>query len=99
MINKEEIIRYLRDNRQIFLEKYSVDSFMLFGSFARDENRDKSDIDIVYSLKKGAKLNFDKYLELEKELQKAFGKKVDLINQKKLNPLVKLNATKDFIYV
>ena len=99
MTNKEQIVQYLRDNRQVFLEKYNVDSFILFGSFARNENRDKSDIDIVYSLKKGAKLNFDNYLELENELQKAFGKKVDLINQKKLNPLVKLNAAKDFIYV
>ena len=99
MTNKEEIIQYLRENKQIFLKKYNVDSFILFGSFARNENRDKSDIDIVYSLKEGTKLNFDKYLELEKDLQKAFGKKVDLINQKKLNPLVKLNAAKDFIYV
>jgi len=69
------------------------------GSYAREDNRKDSDIDIIYSLKDGIKLSFDKYMEIEEELKKAFNTKIDLINVKRLNPLVRMNAQKDFIYV
>jgi predicted nucleotidyltransferase len=38
-------------------------------------------------------------MEIEEELKKAFNTKIDLINVKRLNPLVRMNAQKDFIYV
>jgi hypothetical protein len=41
------------------------------------------DIDIIYSLKDGIKLSFDKYMEIEEELKKAFNTKIDLINVKR----------------
>ena len=39
------------------------------------------------------------YLKLENELRKIFNAKIDLINYKKLNPLIKLHSQKEFIYV
>ncbi len=62
-------------------------------------NHKNSDIDIAYILKDGYKLSFDKYLKLEEKLTTSLKAKIDLMNFKKLNPLIKLDAQKDFIYV
>ena len=54
---------------------------------------------ILTILKENSKLSFDRYIELEDELHKSLKQSIDLMNFKKLNPLVKLNAQRDFIYV
>lgn len=98
-MTKNEILQYLHMHKAEFSQRYNVEKMALFGSFARNEAQAKSDIDIVYSLKKGAKMSYDKYIELEESLRKSFNANVDLVNEKKLNPLVKIHALKDFIYV
>ena len=95
MLQQKEILDVLKDKKNIF----SIEKFVLFGSFATGKNHKNSDIDIAYIIKDGSKLNFENYLLLEEELSETFQKKVDLMNFKKINPLVKLNALKDFIYV
>lgn len=94
-MDKEEILKILKQKKELF----PIKQFILFGSFANGSNTTKSDVDIAYILKDGFRLSFDKYLELESELSSYFKTNIDLINYKKLNPLVKLNAKKDFIYV
>ncbi len=98
-MTKKEIINYLKKNKEEFEKKYNIEKIALFGSFARNEASEDSDIDLIYSLKDGCKMTFDKYLTFENNLKKSLNSKVDLINEKKLNPLIKMNALKDFIYV
>ncbi len=98
-MDREAILTYLKIHKNEFAQKYGIETIALFGSFARGSNKKDSDVDIVYSLKDGVKLGFDKYLEFEESLKNIFKTKVDLINEKKLNPLVKMDASKDFIYI
>jgi len=98
-MTKTQIITFLKANKDKFAQKYHIANITLFGSYARDEYHPNSDIDLIYSLREGAKLSFDKYLEFEAELKKAFDVDVDLVNEKRLNPLVKIEAQKDFIDV
>lgn len=93
------ILDYLTKHKKAFQERYNIEKIGLFGSYARGEAYEKSDIDILYSLKDGTKLTFDDYIEFENVLKKAFETDIDLINSKKLNPLIKIEAKKDFIYV
>lgn len=72
---------------------------MVFGSFAKETNTPNSDLDVAYILNDGDKLSFDSFLKLEEELSRKLNLKIDLMNFKKLNPLIKLDASKDFIYV
>ncbi|MEA2073219.1 MAG: nucleotidyltransferase domain-containing protein [Campylobacterota bacterium] len=71
----------------------------LFGSVARDENRDDSDIDILYKTKQGIENLYDKKLTLKEELQTLFKAKVDLANEKYLKPYAKSSIMKDLVYV
>jgi len=95
MINKQQILNILKDKKDAF----NIDNFVLFGSYSTGNDNINSDVDIAYILKENCKLNFDRYIELENELQNSLKQSIDLMNFKKLNPLVKLHAQKDFIYV
>ena len=95
MIERDEIITILKNTKNDF----DINQFVLFGSVLTNTNHKNSDIDIAYILKDGYKLSFDKYLKLEEELTTTLKAKIDLMNFKKLNPLIKLDAQKDFIYV
>jgi predicted nucleotidyltransferase len=47
MITKEEIVQKLRDIKPFLQQKYNLTEIALFGSYARDEQTEKSDIDIM----------------------------------------------------
>ena len=62
--------KYILDKlSQIDKNKYSISELGLFGSYAKDNADDNSDIDILVKL------------ELKKELEKIFNRKVDLIEK------------------
>ena len=95
MLNQKTILTILKDKK----DKFNIDSFVLFGSFATGNYHQDSDVDIAYILKENTKLTFDGYLKLEDELKQSLLQSIDLMNFKKLNPLIKFHAKKDFIYV
>ncbi len=94
-MDKNKILEVLVSKK----DSFNIHNFVLFGSFAKKKEREESDIDIAYILKDGYKLSFSQYLKLENDLEQSFEKKVDLVNYRKLNPLIKLHAKEDFIYV
>jgi len=94
-MNKSKILDVLKSKKAA----YHLKNFVLFGSVANETNTKNSDIDIAYIENDQSRLNFDSYLKLENELENIFKTKVDLINFKKFNPLIRLHSQKDFIYV
>jgi predicted nucleotidyltransferase len=85
-ISKNEIINKLQELNSIY-EKEGFFIVGLFGSYAKDEQDEFSDIDIAYKIdydkfSKKYKDGFSKLLRIEdikKELEKKFGKAVDLV--------------------
>jgi predicted nucleotidyltransferase len=98
MLSRSVIIDYLKQHKLDFSQKYSINKLGLFGSFATDSNNSNSDIDIVYETSSRG-LSFSQLLQFEDELYSVFGKNIDLVNLKYMNPLIKRKALKDIIYV
>ena len=98
-VTKNEILRYLKENKNQFENTYFINSFGLFGSYARNEANENSDIDIVYTLKEGKKITYFQLFDLEKRLENYFKRPVELINYRYMNPIIKYKASKDIIYV
>lgn len=95
---KDIIINYLKKHKLEFKEKYSIEKIGLFGSFATDKYNDESDIDIVYTTSSKG-LTYKQSLALEDEFKDTFGKAIDLVNLRYMNPLIKRKAIQDIIYV
>jgi uncharacterized protein len=84
-----ELKKYKKDILQI-CTSLSVQRLELVGSAARDDFQpDTSDIDVLVDFKGNEKL-FERYFDLKEQLEKCFGRRVDVIQSAALkNPYVK----------
>jgi predicted nucleotidyltransferase len=97
-LTKEDILNYLHEHKTELSEKFGVDKIGLFGSFARDEQSSDSDIDLAIELKRDRK-NLRTFFGLKRELERVFGRKVDMGIESSLKPFVKKSIQDEMIYV
>ena len=98
-MQKQDILNYLKLNQEYYRNQFGIHFIGLFGSFARDEATDNSDIDILYKIEKDKKLSMFKYLKLTKQLEDFFQKKIDLVRDETVKPQLKRYIQKDISYV
>ncbi len=95
-MQKETIINYLINHKQEFQKKYEIEKIGLFGSYARDEAHQDSDIDIFVQMKP----DFFKLVGLKQQIEDDLKKQVDVIREhKNIKPLLLKMIQKDIEYV
>ena len=99
MVNQNEILNYLKKNKELFYNQYNIVRIGIFGSFARNEYTENSDIDIIIEMSKGTDNIFEKRLKLKEIISNHFSKPVDICHQKAIKPVFKNIILKDVIYV
>lgn len=97
MKNIEEIKIILNKNKIQFLKMFKVKEIGIFGSYLKNEQTNKSDLDILVEFE--GQVDFFDYLELEEYLTDLLGIKVDLVMKKALKPNIGRNILKEVIYV
>lgn len=78
-----------------FCQKNQINYLGVFGSYARGEEKPKSDLDFLVDFKKTISL-FD-LINLKLRLEKRFGRKVDLVSKNYIKPLLKPYINKDLV--
>lgn len=97
MKTTEEILDVLREFKRTAGDKYGIEQLALFGSTARGEQNEDSDIDICIKLRK---TTFRAYSAIQEELEQRFRKKVDLLTMhENMRQLFRRNIEQDAIYV
>lgn len=97
MITRQEIIQFIRSHKQHLRDTYGVTRIGLFGSYARDEAKEGSDIDLTVEIQSSNK--YRSFFGLKRHLEKNFNQKVDLGIESTLKPIAKLHILKEIIYV
>ena len=97
-MTKEMILQSLTAHKEEFFSEYGLLKIGLFGSYARDEQREDSDIDIAIEIAKDKK-NIHTFLKIKREMENLFGKNVDLGIESALKPIAKEYISKEIIYV
>ncbi len=82
MVSKE-----IQDIIKEILSPFEPEYIGIFGSYARGEEHDESDLDIL--VKFGKRLNLFDLIGLEQDLSETLGIKVDLVTENALSPLIK----------
>lgn len=96
MTSRAEILRYLKENLSDFKSKYNIQKIGLFGSYARDEATQDSDIDIFVTMQPSL---FD-MIAIKDKIQKDLNTKVDILREhKNIKPILLKMIQKDVIYV
>jgi len=101
MLDREDIINYLSKNKQFFKEEFFVDKIGLIGSYARNDYRNDSDVDLVVYFLPEANNNriFRLYIGLQELISSQLNKNVDIIANGKVLPAFKEVLNKEVIYV
>lgn len=75
IMSREKIVSILREEMPYLKDKYGVERIILYGSFAKGEQKKKSDIDILVDIRKPIGLEF---VSLADRLEEVLGRKVDM---------------------
>ena len=74
-------------------DKYNINYLGLFGSTARGEAREDSDVDLLVRFDDQSQVGLFELDQIQREFEKRYGKKVDLVT--KLNKYILPEAMKD----
>ena len=67
----------------------------LFGSFARGEEREDSDVDVLVKFDRSMPIGLFAYIRMHRELEEKLGRKVDLVEEGTLRPAAQQTANRD----
>ena len=84
---------------QAFFAKQPVEYAYLFGSCARGEETQNSDVDILFAPQRDAFFSLLTYARIHRELEELLHRKVDLVADGTLRPLAEASAKKDKIKI
>ena len=100
-MSREDIITQLQSNdiRSIF-EELGIEHVYLVGSYARNEQTDVSDIDLLYTRKAWKRIGWLYFMRKKLELEQKLWKKIDLVNERYIYQDIKpyLESDKLLVY-
>jgi hypothetical protein len=67
----------------------------LFGSYARGEEHEDSDVDLLVKFDRSLPIGLFAYSRMHRELEEKLGRKVDLVEEGTLRPAAQITANRD----
>lgn len=96
-MKQEKIREKIHEQLPLLKAKYHVKKIGIFGSFARNEQKKGSDIDILVEFE--TPVGFFEFIRLENFLSHTLRKKVDLISKKAVKQAIKKEIIEEVQYV
>ena len=96
-MDRESIIKTIRAFAQKSSSRYGIQRIGIFGSVARGEMRQKSDVDIVVTLYKQDLFNL---IGIKQDLEETLHTHVDIVSYREsMNPFLKKRIDEEAVYV
>jgi uncharacterized protein len=95
MLTLQNILLTLRNHLPELQKKYPIGRLGVFGSYARGDATENSDIDIAVELNGPMGLNF---VALAEEIEDLLGKKTDVVPLRSIRPTYLDFVQKDIVY-
>lgn len=92
----EEIRKILAKHKEEIRERYGVVILGIFGSYARGEQKESSDLDILVELERPIGL---KFFELWDELEKLLGCEIDLVRASLLRKEIRDDILREVVEI
>ena len=97
MTSKEYILSEMKQQKRE-LQNFGIVRIGLFGSYVREEQSEKSDIDILIEFEP-EKENFDNYMSVYDILENLFrNEKIEIVTKNGLSPYIGPQILKEVIY-
>ncbi len=92
----EKIKGAIASRRNELESAYCVKEIGIFGSYARGQQKKKSDVDVLVEFRKPVGLEF---IDLRDYLERLLGKKVDLVTPRALKPRMRDQVMREVVAV
>ncbi|MDE0680364.1 MAG: nucleotidyltransferase family protein [Gammaproteobacteria bacterium] len=92
-----EIVELLRAHKAEIMSRFGVASLALFGSFARDQATEQSDVDILARFEEPA--TSKQYFGVQFYLEDLLGRDVDLVTEKALREELRARIEREAVHV
>jgi predicted nucleotidyltransferase len=86
-MTREETIRRLKEH-QAELKRLGVEHLYLFGSVARGDDREDSDVDLFFDHPEGS-IGLFQLVDIQETAARVLGRKADITTRRSLHPLLK----------
>ena len=96
-MNRAEILKKLQAHKQTLAERFGVAGLALFGSYARDQAAEGSDVDILVSFNGPA--TSEAYFGVQFYIEDLLGLPVDLVTEKALRPELRPFVEREAVHV
>ena len=83
----QEIIQTLKEHEKELREAYRVKHLKVFGSYAKNNQKEDSDLDLMVSFEEPPTLL--EFIDLKEYLESITGIKVDLVTEEGISPYIK----------
>jgi predicted nucleotidyltransferase len=95
--NFKDIKNIINKSKPLLAEKYKVKDIGIFGSYARGEQKETSDLDVLVEFNE--RVGFFKFLELEEYLRELLKVNIDLVTKKALKPRIGQNILNEVVMI
>jgi uncharacterized protein len=96
-VTRRDVLNLLHENREELRTRFGVGSIALFGSYARDEARPDSDVDLLVEFE--GPVTFLGFMALIDFLETLVGTRVDVATADELKPRMRPYVEKELIRV
>jgi len=96
-VNRTEVIKKLALFKDE-LKQFSVKDLYLFGSYAREEADEQSDLDILVEFEPGAQIGLFEFARLRRRLCELLGREVDLVTRDATRPEMKDQILREAVH-
>ena len=98
MENDSQILSFLRENKDMFRREYHISKLGLFGSYARGDANEESDIDLLIEFDGEVDI-FEAKIMIRELIKEKLNKDVDICREKYLKPYAREKILSEVIYV
>lgn len=89
MIDSNAVLFYLTSNKKRLEKDYHLVKIGIFGSIAREDQNEQSDIDIIVEFENDTQDLFSLKQRLKEEIESKFNLPVDICREKYIKPIFK----------
>jgi predicted nucleotidyltransferase len=96
-MNRDEVLNLLRAHKVILSQRFGVTDLALFGSIARDQASEDSDVDILVRF--DGPTDWKRYFGAQFYLEDLLGRSVDLVTDKALRAELRPHVEREAVHV
>jgi uncharacterized protein len=98
MKTRDQILNFLSQNKRLFRDKYHIDKIGLFGSYARGEQNNTSDLDLLVEFEENTQDLYEIKIQIKEFFKTHLGLEVDICREKYIKARIKNDILKEAIY-